>query len=220
MDGNRIPIVDASAGFKILGTIFTLSGRTSAEFLARIAAGWGKLHQLWPLLGKRSSNLCKRLRIFDMSVSQTVLWCSESWLLTQNEKRILASTQNHMLRRIAGIARSPDEPWVHWLKRSTRQARMRAEEAGIRLWLPAHLMDPARLAHRATKWRDSEWQAEEQTFPTNLRIRRPRRNRWFRWKDELRRYASANGWQSWQAVANQREVWTAHCETFGKHVLK
>ena len=87
-------MVAATEGFKVLGTQFTLVGRTSKELTAHIAAAWGKFHQLRPLLMKRDGDLHKRLRLFDMSVTQTLLWCSESWLLTQEEKRHLKSTQN------------------------------------------------------------------------------------------------------------------------------
>ena len=82
VDGQAIPMVSASAGFKVLGTQFTLQGKCSAELKCRMSAAWGKFHSLWPLLGKRDGNLGKRLRLFDGSVSQTALWCSESWLLT------------------------------------------------------------------------------------------------------------------------------------------
>ena len=86
VDGHEMPMVSSNKGFKVLGTMFTFNGRTSAEFQARMSAAWGKFHQMWPLLGKRDADMSKRLRLFDMSVSQTALWCNESWLLTRREK--------------------------------------------------------------------------------------------------------------------------------------
>ena len=112
IDGQSIPMVLACEGFKVLGTQFTLHGRTSAELRARIGAAWAKFHSLWLLFGKRDGNLMKKLRVFDATVTQTVLWCSESWLLTLKEKRLLVSTQNNMLRKVAGPKRRPEEPWV------------------------------------------------------------------------------------------------------------
>jgi hypothetical protein len=203
-----------------------------------MAAAWGKFHQLWPLLGKRDGNIHKRLRLFDTCVSQTLLWCSESWLLTQNEKRLLRSTQNHMLRRIAGPRRAPDELWIDWIKRSTPAAKKLAAEAGIRFWISAHLrskwswaghvvrMDATRLARRATEWRDSKWQAEESMNPASTRLRRPGCSRWFRWEDELKQYAAISGWSSWQDVAMLRDcsgkaaVWASHCDSFVSHFSK
>ena len=158
VDGEYIPVVQPDVGFKVLGTRITLVGRTSAEFNIRMSAAWGKFHQLWPALGKQNASLIKRLKLFDMTVTQTALWCNESWNLTQKEKRRLKTTFHNMIRRIVGVARSPDEPWLDWIKRSTRQACREAKTVGIRFWLQRHIgdkfrwaghvvrMDPARLA--------------------------------------------------------------------------
>ena len=51
IDGQRIPIVSASSGFKVLGTQYTLQGRCTAEIKGRIATAWGKFYALWPVLG-------------------------------------------------------------------------------------------------------------------------------------------------------------------------
>jgi hypothetical protein len=87
-------MVAAAEGFKVLGTMFTLTGRTAVEFSSRMAAAWGKFHQMKSSLLKIDADIRKRLRLFDTSVGQTALWCCESWLLTQDEKRALTSTQN------------------------------------------------------------------------------------------------------------------------------
>ena len=230
-----IPMVEATKGFKILGTQFTLEGRCSAEVKHRMAAAWGKFHSLWPLLGKKGGNLNKRLRLFDSCDTQTALWCSESWLLIWKEKQLLQTTQRAMLRRIAGPRRRPEEDWVDWIKRSTRKALVAAKVAGIRMWEESHLkskwcwaghvlrMDPSRLARRAAEWRDSQWQATEYQLPASLRIRRPTRKRWFRWEDDLRRYATHCGWATWQSQAQVRDsngqasLWLHHCTAFVQH---
>ena len=231
VDGTEIPMVSSSVGFKFLGTQYTLTGRCSAEIRARVAAAWGKLNALWPLLGKRDGNLDKRLRLFDASVSQTLLWCCESWLITQKEKQLLRTTQHAMLRRIAGLGRQPEESWVEWIQRSTRRAVSAAKETGIRMWVDAHLrskwswgrphMSPDRLARRAVEWRDSAWWASEVAeFSAHLRSRRPHRTHWFRWEDDLKRYAAKCGWTSWQCKGQLRTVWRDHCESFVQFARK
>ena len=167
IEDQSIPIVSAEEGFKVLGTQFTLLGRCSLELKKRMAAAWGKFHTLWPVLSKRDGDLQKRLRVFDACVTQSALWCSESWLLTSSEKQLLRTTQHAMLRRMAGPRRAPDESWVDWIKRSTRKAVAEAKGAGIRFWREEHLknkwcwaghvarMHPQRLARRAFEWRDS-----------------------------------------------------------------
>eukprot|EP00973_Karenia_brevis_P009077 1228345-Karenia_brevis.AAC.1 len=130
VDSTQIPIVSSTEGFKILGTIFTLQNRTDAELDHRIEKAWGQFHKMWPLLGRRSSSLWSRFRLFDCTVSQSLLWCSESWLITQAQRRRLQSIQNHMLRKIVGTRRGPHETWLDWVIRSTHRARELAEQNG------------------------------------------------------------------------------------------
>ena len=223
IDGHEIPMVSSNKVFKVLGTMFTFSGRTSVEFQARMSAAWGKFHQMWPLLGKRDADVSKRLRLFDMSVSQTALWCNESWLLTRREKSRLPSTQNYMLRRIAGPRRKPEEPWVDWVKRSTRSAKTVAKHTGIRFWADEHprckwrwaghvlRMESNRLARPATLWRDSVWwQIDVAWNGPSLCQRRVGRRRWFRWEDELRQYMQQNGLGDWKSMAQDRNEWRSH----------
>ena len=159
--------------------------------------------------------------------SSCVPWCSESWLLTQEEKRRLKVTQNNMLRRIAGPRRLPEEDYVGWIKRSTRTAVAAAREAGVRLWVEEHYkakwtwaghvarMDAERFAKRATEWRDSDWWTlERETYQQSLRTTRPQRTRWFRWEDDLRRYAAKCKWASWKTQAADKHNWMHHCSSF------
>jgi len=164
----------------------------------------------------------KKLRIFDASVTQTLLWCSESWVVTQKEKRFLRTTQRTMLRRIAGATRRPDEDWIDWIKRSTRQALREANAAGIRFWVESHLQSkyawaghvarmqsqPDRLAYRGVCWRDSEWWAKEFLVkPANQRTRRPVCKKWLRWEDELKSFALHRKWHSWQTATRNKAAW-------------
>ena len=73
VDGQSIPMICATKGFRVLGTQFTLVGNTSEEVRSRMAAAWAKFYSLWPVLGKRDGNITKRLRIFDACVTQTAL---------------------------------------------------------------------------------------------------------------------------------------------------
>ena len=163
-----------------------------------------------------------------MSVTNSVLWCCDSWLLTQVEKRRLQTTQNRMLRRIVPTRRREEESYVDWIQRATRQAVNAAKAAGIRFWVEGHhaakwqwaghlaRMSEDRLASRATFWRDSLWWKTEMQLPQSLRIRRPFRTHWFRWEDDLRRYADRQGWDSWQAVAQDRQQWKSASADFVK----
>ena len=152
----------------------------------------------------------------------TLLWCSESWILTVSERRALTSAQNSMLRRIAGLRRKEDQDWPEWIRTSTHRARSAARHAGVRFWEAEQLrkkwewaghvarMDSARIARRVMEWRDAEWQKSEQDHMSHrhsLRICRPFRTHWFRWEDQLRKMAQSSGWDSWKSLARQKDVW-------------
>jgi len=85
--GQRSKIVPSNEGFKIPGTIFTLDGHSDVEFKARIKAGWAKFHSLRQLLCKKGADPRKRIRLFDATVSKTVVWCCGSWALTDRERK-------------------------------------------------------------------------------------------------------------------------------------
>ena len=181
---------------------------------------------MWPVLGKRDGNLQRRLCLFDTCVTPCVLWCCETWLLTDKEKRLLKTTQNQMLRRIAGPRRALEESWVNWIQRSTRKARAYAKQAGLRSWLDIHYtkkwlgaghvarMGPERLAHRGMSWRDSRWWMEERLLPVRFRTTRPHKQKWFRWEDDLRRFAESNGWPDWTSKAMCRSSWQGRLNAF------
>ena len=211
--GHSFPIVSAAVGFKILGTQLTLKGRTSREVSARISSGWAKFHQLWPLLNPNRGCLQKRFQLFESCVTRSVLWCCESWVPTQDEKRRLSSAQNDMLRRIMGIRREP------WVIRATRLARSAAEQAGVKMWHEEHLatkwkwaghvarMAPERLCKRAVEWRDTEWCGIADII--GGRPKRPKRNRWFRWEDDLHKHDPG-----WKDAAQNRDRWKQRQQVF------
>lgn len=164
----------------------------------------------------------------------SIPFCTE-WaciaLAADGAREALVPTQNSMLRKIAGPGR-PEEQWVDWIKPSTRVARRSAEAAGIRMWLDHHLkakwcwaghvlrMNPDRLAIRATQCIDSVGWATVMELAASIRLHRPHRTRWFRWEDELRRYARKHGLESWQTLAQKRDSsgyaseWMRRCESF------
>ena len=226
VDDMVMPIMPVSEGFKILGTQFTLLGRTSVELKARIAAAWGSFHKIWPILSRRDSCLRKRLRIFHSDVRQSLLWCCESWTLTAEERLLLRSTERAMLRRWAGPRRRPEEEFVPWIVRATHTAEKALSEAGMkpcvhvflqRKWTWAgHVMSmpEARWARRVTKWRDNAWWTQQPKC--SLTPSRAGRTHWFRWEDELVRFAHQRNWTSWQdaACAMNTSTWNEHAEDF------
>ena len=118
-------------------------------------------------LGKRDADITRRLKLFQATVTQTALWCSESWTLTAAQKKHLKAVQRNMLRRCAAPCRHPDEDYLTWVRCATKSADQRARDAGCDCWLKQFLrrkfawagrvtnMSTERLAYRSTCWRDS-----------------------------------------------------------------
>ena len=82
LEGQQLPIVSRDVGFKVLGTMFTLNGSTHAEFNNRMRSAYAKFNSLYEVFGKRDASIQKRLHLFQATVTQSALWCSESWTLT------------------------------------------------------------------------------------------------------------------------------------------
>jgi len=144
-DGMNCPVVSTDVGFKALGTAFTLNGSTNAEFENRMQAAYGKFHQLWPLLQKKDANLKKRVQLFQAIVSQSALWCCESWTLSVAQKRHLRAVQRNLLRRFVGPRRKPNEDYLTWIRRATPIADALARQAGCECWLKQYLQQKVGL---------------------------------------------------------------------------
>ena len=219
----KYPICSCNAGFKVLGTRVTLNGNVSPEFEDRIRAAWGKFTSLSSVLQKRDASIFKRLRLFDTTVSKTILWCSESWKLTSEQKRKLRTTQRIMLRRIAGPRRKPDEDYVTWIRRATRKAENLAHEAGVKDWVKSYLqqkwkwaakvvnMPQERWAKQTTLWRDHDWWREQKTSPHTTRARP---GHFHRWENDFIKFAASKGYESWTQIAQNAGQWSALQEEF------
>ena len=227
--GLKIKLLAEDEGLRILGTAVALKNRTVLEVKERLAGGWKKFHALDQLLLNKNASVKKRLKLFDSCVGSGVLWCNESWRLSQDEKRKIRSTQNTMMRKIVAVRVQNGENWVEWVKRATKITRRWAKEAGVRSWVKEHgkkkwewaghvqRRSEAQWVKKVTQWRDSQWGAA-QPQGGNAYARggmrthvRPGRRRWLRWEDPMRKYAALRHIGEWQDLcANSdegRERW-------------
>ena len=198
------------------------------EFDLRMKAAYGKFNSLFELLTKRDANVKKRLLLFQSTVTQTALWCSESWTLTVAQKRHLRAVQRRFLRQIAGPRRAPDQEYIPWIKQSTKQAEVKARDAGVECWLTDALRrkwvwagklvraEPERLARRCTVWRDSEWWTQQPRGASayGARPMRAKPGHFSRWENDLINFSRHQGWASWQVEARCEETWMSMTEQF------
>jgi hypothetical protein len=118
-EGFAVEILPEGEPLTILGTELHLCDATGHEVYHRIAVGWHKFWSLKRLLLDSKASLKKRLKLFDSTVANSVLWCTESWTPRSAELGALQSAQRSMLRRICRTSRRDDETWVEWLGRAT-----------------------------------------------------------------------------------------------------
>ena len=94
------------------------------------------------LTGKCYS-LGARLRLFDSTVSATLLYGCAAWNLTKDMERRVRSTQRKMLRMMIGSGRrrlheEELESWVEWVKRDTHTAEEQLEKHNIDDWVTTY----------------------------------------------------------------------------------
>ena len=222
--GLAVEVVEEDIGLKVLGTVIHLNDATAAEIQKRIGSAWRMFWGMGRILMNKRISVNRRLRVFDATISSCVLWCCESWTPRQEELRNLETAQRAMLRRIAGVARGSDEPWLEWLQRSTHRALERAAHAGVKCWKLTHYKrkymwaghvarrDDNSWVHRVTFWRDSAWQGVVADLAQ--RPRRPARRRWMRFEDCLRRYTAQAGGPNWMEAAQSKALWNSNADIF------
>ena len=90
------------AWWSYLGRELCFEDAHDVEIASRINEAWKKFFVLKPdLCGKHVSLRC-RLKLFNATVTPTLLYGSGSWTMTAERERILRSTQRRMLRWMLG----------------------------------------------------------------------------------------------------------------------
>ena len=120
--GDNVMLVDTDAGFlemarrdnthKCLGKLLpgNLWQRGHCSFNHRLAAGWFKFHCLQNTLHNRHVSLQLRLKLFQATVSPTVLYSLTTTPLTKSSVSRLDAQQRKMIRKIIGW-HVRDEDW-------------------------------------------------------------------------------------------------------------
>ena len=145
----------------------SLHQRTDVALNHRIAAAWASFSSHRKELTNKRYPLKCRLRLFDATVTATVLYSCESWTLKLDQQRRLRKVQRCMLRMIIGSKRhtkppsqssssdseigiadvdDPDpvmEPWPEYLKRTARLTEEKLQDVGLNEW--------------ADQWRRRQW---------------------------------------------------------------
>eukprot|EP00973_Karenia_brevis_P058174 8097478-Karenia_brevis.AAC.1 len=102
LDAGVIEIMKYSGFTSYLGKALSLHELHNTEIDARIDKAWKKFYALKADLCGRHASLTSRLRLFEATVTPTLLYGSGSWTMTADRERLLQTTQRRMLRWMLG----------------------------------------------------------------------------------------------------------------------
>ena len=258
---------------KYLGISLTLNNGAEKELENRIASAWRKFHSYKQELTSRHYNLKDRLKLFNATVTPTILYGSASLTMTKHMETILTSTQRRMLRQIIQTPRrhtysnrqpeddnappttsqqhkdqdhqeessddestSNDAPcnidgdidnnddekssqhehenWVDWIRRATREAEAKMQQAGLESWTTMHRRRKWQWAHRIATQEQDRWTAriirwQPQIHSKRLVKRKQSRLR-RRWDVDIQQYlqtALGHNAEHWQHLAKNADAW-------------
>jgi len=206
-----IDILKTTDSTKYLGKKLTFADPHQAEIKNRIAAGWRKFFTLKQELTSSCYSLNDRLRLFQGTITPTVLYGSASWTMTTELENQLRKSHRQMLRMILSSPRrilhdisgdddSGDdgneveetlEPWVEWIQRCTHTVEAKLAALNLEQWVVIQRKRQWRWAYKiandATRWSHSviNWDPSiDMSFNTRRRPGRQKK----RWSDNIVEY--------------------------------
>ena len=221
-----------------LGRALALHNVHDVELANRLARAWAKYSVYKHELTDKSYSLRQRLRLFEATVTPSVLYGCASWTMTRAREDALRTTQRRMLRQILGKGRRvlPDdasssssddssedgsatdasvdrlESWVEWIQRVTAEAEERLSDVGGRDWVEEQRRRKWRWAGHVCRRTDGRWtRAILEWQPSGNRDRR-RPN--IRWTDSICSfmaftYGGDSDPDAWKGVALDWETWAS-----------
>ena len=225
-----IPDCDAT---KYLGRKLTFDDHHTAEIDNRIATAWRKFNALRDELTNKRYPLNARVRLFNTTITPTVLYGSTSWTTTKTTTTKLQRTQRRMLRLIVGTPRrryttsthSCDhhdtindptaEPWPTYIKRATRIAERQLHNLNFECWITTYWRRKWKWAARVATQDHSRWSRrsihwQPQYTDRRYTIRRQARP-YTRWDDTinafLRSLPQFPNSPQWTQLATDATTW-------------
>ena len=105
IDTEKVEILSTDDSTMYLGRNLSLHDANEIEFDHRLGAAWRSFMARKCELCNKRYRLRDRLKLFEATVTKSVLYGSECWTMTTTMKRRLATTQRKMLRWMVGSGR-------------------------------------------------------------------------------------------------------------------
>ena len=113
INGSPVAIIHYHQHLKYLGRKLSFDEYHKTELDNRIAAGWRKFHLLRHKLTSKHYPLTSRLRLFNSTVTPTVMYSCAAWTLNKDMAATLRRAQRRMLRLIVNTPRRTTQQTHH-----------------------------------------------------------------------------------------------------------
>ena len=100
VDNIKIEIFRKRDSARYLGQKVTFEDQETEEVKNRLKAAWAAFHKYRQELTSKGYRLCHRLRLFNMVITPTMTYASDTWTLTQKHEKMIKTAQRKMLRLI------------------------------------------------------------------------------------------------------------------------
>jgi hypothetical protein len=224
-----IEILTRQQNAMYLGRMLKPTEMQEEELKNRLSRAWAKFNIHKEDLTNDIIPIGLRLKLFNATVTPTVLYGSGTWALTQKMRDTLRTQQRKMLRCIAkchkSFPRSPHtvEEYVDWIKKATEKTNRLTTQFNVRDWVDEQRRRKWKWAGKVANRRDERWTHEILKWdPPNVKVRgRPKT----RWADEINLYlTTAVGYQhvgnDWTKVALNMKKWRVLEKDFVEHLAK
>ena len=161
--GEKVEVLPGTEGTLYLGRMLDFSNFHDAEIDHRISRGWAAFGKFKHELCCKHYPLKQRLKLFDATVSATVLYGSGAWTMTKDREQRLRTSMRRMMRKMLGCPRrllddgQMGETWVEWIVRATHRVENVMRSLGIHGWVEGQQFRKQQLGKRIQRSTDSRW---------------------------------------------------------------
>ena len=173
--GRQVKVLAYDDATKYLGRKLTFHNHQTTEIDNRIATAWRKFNALRDVLTNKRYPLNARIRLFNTTITPTVLYGSTSWTTTKTHTTQLQSTQRRMMRLIVGTPRrhttssahlhnhhdaindTTAEPWPAYIQRATHIAERQLHNLKVESWTTTYWRRKWRWAARIAAQDHNRW---------------------------------------------------------------
>ena len=223
INGQAIQILAESQAEKYLGRKLSFRDGQLTEFRNRTAAAWAAFHKHKGELCSKWYPLRDRIRLFDATVTPTMLYACGTWALTKVMERELITIRRRMLRYVFRLFRRKEsddnsgishqdgkEDWIEYLRRSARLIDDMSGTLGSEDWVRTYRKRKWRFAGAVATRTDSRWSTAAARWRCTYAVGRERGHPKLRWTDAIVKYAGGD----WYNIASDVSLWACLEEGF------